>query len=75
MIPGRRLSKWEAYQKWNITTLSQLIADLRVEINEKTPLVLNKTKYTSADELITRDGKNFSEYWIEPVLVKELQLF
>jgi hypothetical protein len=76
MIPGRKITKWEAYKKWNITTLSQRIADLRVEINEHTPFLLNKVKYIIKDELTTEGGKTFSRYWLEPlpVEVKEFEL-
>jgi hypothetical protein len=70
MIPGRRISTWIAYERFNCTTLAQRIADLRIRINDKKPLLLNGVKYFIDDKLVTRDNKTFSEYWLEPVPVE-----
>jgi hypothetical protein len=50
--------------------LAQRIADLKKEGNFK----LNGTEYFINDEYVTRDGKSFSEYWLEPVPEKQLEL-
>ena len=71
MVPGRRISTWLAYEKFHCTTLAQRIADLRKEITKEKPLLLNGINYFIDDELVTRDGKTFSEYWLAPVPVKE----
>jgi len=76
MIPERKIDKWTAYKNWNITTLSQRIADLRVDINEKNPFLLNGIKYFIKDDLFSENGKTFSKYWLQqvPVEVKEPEL-
>ncbi len=72
MIPGRKISTWIAYERFHCTTLAQRIADLKAKCSV---IHLNGKKYHIMDELVTRDGKTFSEYWLEPVVVKELELF
>jgi len=62
--PGRRISTWIAYEYWHCTTLAQRIADLRKE-----EIVENGILYKICDELVYKQGKNFSEYWLEPVEV------
>ena len=72
MIPGRRISTWIAYEKFHCTTICQRIPDLRKKL-ETNPLILNGREYFINDELVTKDGKTFSEYWIEPVKVEVSQ--
>ena len=72
MVPGRRISTWIAYENWHITTLAQRVQDLRHDLKTK-PLILNGIKYEIKDELVTKNGKTFSEYFLSPVKVLELQ--
>ena len=80
MIPGRRISTWQAYELFHITTLAQRIQDLRQDMKIK-PLVINGQEYFINDELVTKEiwengklvSKTFSEYWLEPIKVEELQ--
>lgn len=71
-VPGRRISTWIAYERFNITTLAQRIQDLRHDAKIK-PITLNGIEYYIDDELVTVKGKTFSEYWLEPVKVQVAQ--
>lgn len=68
-IPGRKISTWIAYERFHCTTLAVRIQDIRHKLKAE-PLILHGKKYFINDELVTRDGKTFSEYWIEPVKVE-----
>ena len=72
VVPGRRISTWIAYENWHITTLAQRIQDLRHDMKIE-PLFINRVEYFINDELVSKNGSTFSEYWIEPVMVPELQ--
>ena len=73
MIPGRRISTWIAYELFHCTTICQRIPDIRKKL-EAHPLILNGIQYEVKDELVTRNGKTFSEYWIEPVEQEQMEL-
>ena len=52
LLSGKTISTWQAYQLYNITCLAQRIHELR---NAGMPI---------DSEMITRDGKRFSLYWL-----------
>jgi hypothetical protein len=62
-IPGRRISTWIAYEQFRCTTICQRIADLK----KRQPFQINNRQFIIKDELVTKDGKTYSEYWLEPV--------
>ena len=80
MVPGRRIDTWKAYLEFHITTLAQRIQDLRQDMLT-VPLFVNHIEYYIEDELVTKNvmengklvAKTYSEYWLEPVKVEELQ--
>lgn len=53
LLAGKRISTWQAYQLYNITCLAQRIHDLR------------STGIAIQSEMVTREGKRFSEYWLD----------
>jgi len=71
-IPGRRISTWIAIKEFGCTTICQRAKELKDDLERK-PLDLNGVKYYLESELVTRDGSTYSEYWLEPVKVVELQ--
>lgn len=52
LLTGKRISTWQAYQLYNITCLAQRIHDLR------------SAGIAIQSEMVTREGKRFSEYWL-----------
>lgn len=50
---GKRISTWQAYELYNITCLAQRIHDLR-----QSGIMIHS-------EIVTHNGKRFSEYWID----------
>ena len=72
-IPGRRIDTWKSYELFHCTTLAVRIQDLRHDAKVK-PIILNNITYEIADELVTKDGKTFSEYFLKP-LHKQTELF
>lgn len=66
-IPGRRISTWIAYDEWHCTTLAQRMADIKDDIDHGKRIIMNGIEYEVRDELVTRNGSNFSEYWLEPI--------
>lgn len=61
-----RISTWIAIEEYGCTVICQRIPDLRKKLR-KEPLIINDVEYFIYDELVTRDGKSFSEYWLEPI--------
>lgn len=61
LLTGEFISTWQAYQQYNITCLAQRIHDLR---NAGLPI---KSK------IVMRDGKRFSNYWIESDFIQSYQ--
>ena len=53
MLAGHSIDTWQAYKLYNITCLAQRIHDLR------------KAGLTIQSKMVTRNGKSFSEYWVE----------
>lgn len=49
---NQTISTWQAYELYNITCLAQRIFDLR------------RCGYNIASELVTVNGKTFSNYWL-----------
>ncbi len=72
MIPGRRISTWIAYEKFHCTTICQRIPEIREKLKTK-PLISNGIQYEIKDELVTKNGSTFSEYYLSPV--NEMELF
>ena len=53
MLAGRTIDTWQAYKIYNMTCLAQRIHDLR------------KSGLAIESKIVTRNGKSFSEYWID----------
>lgn len=53
MLAGSVIDTWQAYKLYNITCLAQRIHDLR------------KAGLSVQSKMVTRNGKSFSEYWVE----------
>jgi hypothetical protein len=52
LLAGESISTWQAYELYNITCLAQRIHELR---NAGLPI---------QSELVTKNGKRFSLYWL-----------
>lgn len=52
MQANQKISTWQAYETYRITCLAQRIFDLR------------RQGYNIESELVTVDGKTFSNYWL-----------
>ena len=61
MYEEGRISTWIAYERFRCTTLAQRIADLK-----KKRIILDGQEYEIKDELINRNGKTYSEYFLIP---------
>ena len=74
MVPGRRIDTWKAYELFHCTTICQRMPELKEDL-ERTPVILNGTKYQLQTEMVrnTNDTGYHAEYWLEPVKVEELQ--
>lgn len=49
---GRRISTWDAYSLYNITSLAQRVHELR------------KKGYVIDGRMVTHDGRRFKIYWL-----------
>ncbi len=63
-VPGRRIDTWKSYELFHCTTLAVRIQDLRHDLKIK-PLIINNQEYFIKDELVTKNGKTYSEYYLE----------
>jgi hypothetical protein len=60
---GARISTWIAYEKFHCTCLAQRIYDLK-----KSALIFNvKDIFKICEETVNKNGKHFSEYWLERI--------
>jgi len=58
---GTTIDTWTAYEQFKCTCLAQRIYDLQVQPEYKE----FRIKYQICKETKTRNGKHFTEYWLE----------
>lgn len=58
---GTRISTWIAYEKFHCTCLAQRIYDIK----KSAWYWSGNFNYTLKEELVNKNGKHFSEYWLE----------
>lgn len=61
LLAGQTIDTWQAYKIYNMTCLAQRIHDLR------------KTGLSIESKMVTRNGKSFSEYWIDQSTQKTVE--
>lgn len=61
LLAGACISTWQAYEQYNITCLAQRIHNLR------------NAGLSIKSKMIVRDGKRFSNYWLDSAVIQSYQ--
>lgn len=61
LLAGKHISTWQAYKQYNITCLAQRIHDLR------------NAGLSIKSKIVVRDGKRFSNYWLDSDVLQSYQ--